>query len=59
MGDGVSGMLHAHEVGCEGSLTLEGKERPDWVNLVLGCKSRGQQYLSCLLGMQLQMRDAG
>ena len=61
VGDGVSGMLGAHEVECEGSLTLEGKEKPDWVDLVLGWKSRGEQYLSCLLGtgMQLGMREAG
>ena len=61
VGDGVSGMLRAHEVKCEASLTPEGKERPDWADLVLGWKSRGEQYLSCLLGtgMQLGMRDAG
>ena len=44
-GDGVSRMLHAHEVECEGSLTLEGKERPGWADLVLGWKSRGEQCL--------------
>lgn len=44
-GDGVSRILHAHEVECEGSLTLEGKERPGWADLVLGWKSRGEQCL--------------
>ena len=33
-GDGVSRMLHAHEVECEGSLTLEGKERNPGVSSV-------------------------
>ena len=40
MGVGVSGVLCAHEVEREGSLTLEGKERPERADLVPGWKAR-------------------
>lgn len=59
MGVGVSGVLCAREVEREGSLTLEGEERPERVDLVPGWKARSPAVCLPAPGSRTAAWDVG